>query len=65
MTINAIAPKTPTVKMKRYDVIQTLMRARSPRKYLNEATHLTFKPEKEVEYFSPFATTGKVFNKKA
>ena len=65
MTINALAPKAPTIKRKNYDVIQTLMRARSPRKYLNESTFITVKPEQEVEYFSPFATTGKVFNKKA
>lgn len=65
MTIHAIPPRTTTTKIKNYDVIKTLMKARKPRNYLNEATFITMKPEKEVEYFSPYASTGKIFNKKA
>ena len=65
MVIHAISPKSTTTKIKRYDVIKTLMNARKPRNYSNEATFITIKPEKEVEYFSPYTSTGKIFDKKA
>lgn len=57
MNVNAVTPKN-------IDVIKILKRCKNPQKYIAESTYRV-RPvlSQEVEYFSPFASTGVKINK--